>query len=76
MMYGMAKVWPESFNKFGLYTDKAELGNYKPMKSHKAIFLSMHGGGDHKDPVSGVSSSLGIVLCYLMPIKQIGKMWS
>lgn len=50
--------------------NKAEISNYKPMKSHKALFLSMHGGEESKDPISGISTSIGIVLCYVLPIKQ------
>ncbi len=57
----------------GFFLDKAEISNYKPMKSHKALFLSMHGGEESKDPISGISTSIGIVLCYVLPIKQNGK---
>lgn len=53
--------------------DKAEINNYKTMKSHKALFLSVHGGGTTKDPISGVPTTLGVMLCYILPIKQCGK---
>lgn len=43
------------------------------MKSHKALFLSVHGGGESSDPISGIPTSLGVVLCYILPIKQSGK---
>ena len=51
-------------------TDKAEITNYKPMKGQKALFLSVHGGGDSRDPISGLPASLGTMLCYIVPIKQ------
>lgn len=53
-------------------TEKAEISNYKPLCSQKAVFLSVHGGAKQTDPVSGAATNIGIVLCYVVPIKQSG----
>ena len=61
--------------KLFLYlTEQAELSNCKPLKGHKALFLSIHGGGQPKDPVSGVLVELGIMLSYIIPLKHSGKL--
>lgn len=54
--------------------DKAEISNYKPMKGQKALFLSVHGGGCSRDPISGLPVSLGTMLCYIVPIKQSSEL--
>ena len=53
-------------------SDKAGKIDYEPLKCHKAVFLSMHGGGRKVDPESGELLNIGIILCYIMPIKQRG----
>lgn len=60
---------------FNFLIDKAEISNYKPMKSHKALFLSIHGGEGPSDTISRTPMPLGVVICYVLPIKQSGR-WS
>ena len=56
-----------------LLSDKAGIKDSKTFKGHKAVFMSLHGGGKQVDPISRQRVKIGIVLCYVVPIRQRGK---
>ena len=44
------------------------------LEGRRAIFLSVHGGGAHVDPVTRKQLSIqGIIMSYVVPVKQSGE---